>query len=78
LGCRTYWLPARGSALVEVERLARGLGSHHYVVGDRFDHGGGSNVSNVPGFTSKATCEAAASVVKQGREKCVHTACVQQ
>jgi hypothetical protein len=40
--------------------------------------GGGYYVSSVPGFASKATCEAAASVVKDRREKSITTACVQQ
>lgn len=40
--------------------------------------GGGFNVSNVPGFFSKATCEAAAAVIKATREANIQTACVQQ
>jgi hypothetical protein len=40
--------------------------------------GGGFYVTSVPGFASKATCEAAASVVKDRREKSITTACVQQ
>lgn len=40
--------------------------------------GGGFNVSSVPNFTTKQTCENAATVIKTKHEQNIQTACVQQ